>query len=134
MKSLPSFRSARASDGGFFKLFKHISERNIAMTAPVIRSGADMSFLYSSTAIGSLGTTDTGVIVEDLPTKQVLSVGCRGNPSEEEMAALARTVLDAEVKARGLTVRGPFLQLSYNSPMVPRDRCFYEMSLEVVEK
>ena len=143
VKTYPAHRLARVtaeggSNGMFMKLFRHIERNDIKMTAPVEMSWPQegekpsrdpdaMAFLYGSTAIGEPGADaeDPGVIVEDIPEMQVVSIGLRGGYDaktfrrghEQLEAWLAE---HPEWKPAG----GP-RTLGYNSPFVPN---FFKVS------
>jgi len=104
IKSYPSVRRAEwvtkggsnlGMNVGFWPLFNHIKQRDIAMTSPVemdypgvfpdimssdepVRDGeATMSFLYRSSALGPVGD-DGKIVIRDTAPVTVLSVGVNG--------------------------------------------------------
>ncbi len=136
VKQYPAYRAARAKGrSSFFTLFGHIQKNSVAMTAPVEMtmddggSVTDMAFLYESKSLGRTGS-DGEVTVVDHPAATVISFGLRGEPSDEVLA-LARTAIEARMRADGMTVAGPWRRLGYNSPMVANERRFSEIQLPV---
>ncbi len=100
LKQYPAYRAAtvqvrgelaKAPSRGFSTLFRHISDNDISMTAPVetrypaatLRPGtisegdAAVSFLYRSVDVVPQ-TVAQNVAVEDMPSMVVVSVGVRG--------------------------------------------------------
>merc|ERR1712185_641722 len=86
----PRYRMARAdmgmgrSNGAFFTLFRHISDRDIAMTAPVEMTmdkdrgrAVDMGFMYRTPDMGAAGEAGR-VMVEDIQPMTVVTIGVRG--------------------------------------------------------
>jgi len=136
LKEYPRYRAARAQGGGsFMTLFGHINRNQVAMTTPVEMTmddgmdAMDMAFLYGSTDTGRAGR-DGAVEVIDLPPVMVLSLGIRGEPSDEALR-LARAAIEARMKAEGLVQNGPWRRLGYNSPMIDNDRRFSEIQVPV---
>lgn len=135
VKEYPSYREAvvtsevgDSKQGVMFReLFSHIKKNDIAMTAPVnmtydpsddkpvMRS---MAFLYDVPERGDV-VAEGKVIVRDVGTRQVVSVGVRGSYSDDPFdAALGKlkSWLDAQQK---YAADGPPRYLGYNSPFVP---------------
>lgn len=141
-KRYPRYRAARAEQGNqmgaFWKLFQHIKTNNIAMTAPVEMTMdgdmrmTDMAFLYGSTGQGRAGAQG-GVDVIDVESTTVLSIGMRGENSEERIA-LAKALVEARRKALGLETAGEWRMLGYNSPMVSASKRFWELQIPVAKK
>ncbi len=142
LKRYPVYRMVRAdvsgsgSGGAFWKLFTHIQKGDIAMTAPVemgwsgTEREASMAFLYGSTELGATGL-DGSLEVLDVEPLWAISLGCRGDATRAEVAA-AHTELQRWLDARGdLVVVGALRTLAYNSPMVPRERRYFEVQLQV---
>lgn len=157
LKTYPSVRraeyTAKGSSNfgmnvGFWPLFNHIKEREIAMTSPVEmdyrpsgeRTPLDpmkdadgswtMSFLYRSADLGPTGK-DGRVSVVDTPEVTVVSVGMRGaygmgavNAGLEELRAWFRGQEEWEPagEARGL---------NYNGPQVPMRSKWSEVQVPV---
>lgn len=145
LKSYPAYRMARAENdwtqrtGAFWKLFRHITSRDIAMTAPVEmtwEAGGErlrersMAFLYGRPDLGSTGRAGD-VEVLDVPAAQVASLGLRGRPSAREVAA-ARAELLAWIAERGdLEPCGELRVLGYNGPSVSDRRATSEVQIPV---
>jgi NADH dehydrogenase [ubiquinone] 1 alpha subcomplex assembly factor 1 len=142
LKLYPHYRMVRAdmsgsgSQSAFWKLFKHIQAGEIAMTAPVEMAWSDadreasMAFLYGSTEIGTPGPNGE-LEVLDIKPLAAISLGCRGDATRAGVAA-ARVELQRWLEARGdLVVAGELRTLGYNSPMVARERRYFEVQLPV---
>ncbi len=148
LKRYPAYRMVRAnmgragSGGVFWRLFTHIRRGGIAMTAPVEMgwsgTGIDareisMAFLYGSPELGATGS-DGPLEVLDVPPLWAVSLGCRGEASAARIVAV-RSELARWVASRGdLEVVGDVRTLAYNSPMVPRERRYFEVQLPVQSK
>jgi hypothetical protein len=146
LNEYPAYRLARtpvqADDGAaFWRLFRHIQSREIAMTSPVemtYRDGdskpqeVEMAFLYRSLEQGEL-ERDGEVEVVDMPAQRVLSIGWRGDINEENVAA-ARRLLDAwlETHASEYRVAGRMRVMGHNSPFVPLEKRYFEVQLPIV--
>jgi hypothetical protein len=128
-KEYPAYRCATDPAGQFGALFRHISTRSIAMTAPVISSlsSPEMSFLYASTAFGSQGS-DGRVLVQDHPPATVLSIGIRGST---DGLPLAMRVLEGALEGGKYVRMGSPRVLGYNSPMVPQERKYWELQIPI---
>ena len=135
-KSYPKLRLAEAKN--FFTLFTHITSNDIAMTAPVQMefevsdqgraTQESMAFFYGSPGIGKAGKVGP-VEVVDKEALEVVALGIRGRPSPNEMrdaqSRLEKWIsYEADYKAAG-----PIRLMGYNSPMVPRDRQFFEIQI-----
>jgi hypothetical protein len=142
VKEYPAYRKATASGmGEFWKLFGHIQQNNVAMTAPVEMDYGDakaqkpgersMSFLYGSPELGTAGSQGD-VAVSDVPAMKVVSIGCRGNRTAAAVTAAQRKLLDylSEHKDK-YAIAGPIRVMGYNSPFVPRDKNFFEVQIPV---
>ncbi len=141
LKPYPRYRLARAAmDGGnntaFYQLFNHIKRHNIPMTAPVeieYTAAGDqaerrsMGFLYQHDQQGELGP-DGPVSVEDVPAALVLSIGQRGWTTPETLQA-AETRFERWITTHQAQVEpaGPLRVMSWNSPMVPAAKRYYEI-------
>ena len=142
VKEYPAYRKATATGmGEFWKLFIHIEQNKVAMTAPVEMDYGDakaqkpdersMSFLYGSPDLGKAGSQGN-VAVSDVPAMKVVSIGCRGSQTAASVAEAQRQLLDylAENKDK-YAVAGPLRVMGYNSPFVPRDKNFFEVQIPV---
>ncbi|MBI1380977.1 MAG: hypothetical protein GC161_07815 [Planctomycetaceae bacterium] len=144
VKRYPVTRLARAemgagSFGPFMSLFRHISQRDIAMTVPVEMElegerarEVSMGFLYQGTDVGKLESDGTVRVIDVAPATFV-SLGQRGNTS----AARTRAALDelrAYVAARDhLAPTGSDRVLEYNGPSVRGNRRYYEVQMGVLD-
>lgn len=144
VKRYPVTRLARAemgagSFGPFMSLFRHISQRDIAMTVPVEMElegerarEVSMGFLYQGTDVGKLESDGTVRVIDVAPSTFV-SLGQRGNTS----AARTRAALDelrAYVAARDhLVPTGSDRVLEYNGPSVRGNRRYYEVQMGVLD-
>ncbi len=141
LKHYPSVRRAEyggdagAGFRGFFPLFRHISRRDIAMTAPVEmdfeEDGTTMSFLYRVPELGPTGEAENGVRVVDTEPALVLAIGMQG-PRNQRTIDAARQKLDAwlaESDAYTATDRARWV--GYNGPSVPVRNQWWELHLFV---
>ncbi|MEM1011835.1 MAG: hypothetical protein AAGI46_06400 [Planctomycetota bacterium] len=133
-----------AEQRAFFPLFRHISTRDIAMTAPVVMTGStvggdevegSMAFLYRSPDLGPVGDAEEGVVVEDTEPGFFLSAGFQGSRRqgalEEARVQLVET-FEATLAQQGWRlVDGPVRLLGYNGPAMPRDRQWWEVQVPV---
>ena len=131
-------RDVRVPELAFYPLLAHIKSRQIAMTSPVemdYAEGADglrretMSFLYRRPDQGPAGTTETPVVVRDLPETCVLSLGVRGGLGAEEIEsslAKLRALIAAHPEWRAA---GEPRTLQYNSPFVRYDARWCEVQI-----
>lgn len=131
---------------GFFPLFRHISNRDIPMTAPVEmeypalgsgagRAGGDgwtMAFLYESDADGPTGSFESGVIVEDAAPIVVLSIGVRGSYAIGPLRArVAELEAWLEASAEWVRGEGPVRVLQYNGPSMPPGNRWVEVQVPI---
>jgi len=129
--------------GAFWPLFRHISRRDIAMTAPVVMTGdmagedrgaASMAFLYRRAELGPTGAAESGVRVEDTTRITVLSIGFIGDRSdrrpERERQRLESWLEQQPAGGRWTAIGGPRL-LGYNGPDIPVARRWWELQLPV---
>jgi hypothetical protein len=136
-------RGRRGESSAFWPLFQHISGRGIAMTGPVVMTGAmagdaegeaSMSFLYRTAEQGPTGAAERGVTVEDTTTITVLSVGFQGSRSRErllDLEARLQTWLDGQPAGdRWMRIGGPRL-LGYNGPDTPWAKRWWELQVPV---
>ena len=140
-KDYPAYRKARASGTTrFWTLFRHISQNNVKMTAPVEMDFGDpvaetfregtMSFLYERPDQGSAGEHGS-VEVVDVPAMRVVSIGCRGGRTSAAVMEARRKLLRHLAGNKDYVVAGPMRVMGYNSPFVPRDRSFFEVQIPV---
>lgn len=142
VKQYPAYRKATASGmGEFWKLFRHIKQNDVQMTAPVEMDYGDplaakssersMSFLYERPDQGATGKQGS-VVVVDVPAMTVVSIGCRGERTTVAIAeARDKLVKWLEEKKGDYIPAGPMRVMGYNSPFVPRDRNFFEVQIPV---
>lgn len=131
----------RQSTRTFWPLFKHIQERDIAMTAPVemdyegmtASSTPDswsMSFLYRTPDLGPTGE-DGPIEVYDTEPVTVVSIGVRGRLDEAQL----RTALDTLERWLGTSDEwrpaGSPRTFGYNGPMTPAWDRWWEVQLPV---
>jgi hypothetical protein len=118
IKKYPAYRKAQASGGdAFWKLFTHIKNNDIAMTAPVemtfqsegppVGQERAMAFLYSSVELGQAGTQ---------------------GPVDARATERLRIWLTEHEAYRQA---GPVRIMGYNSPFVPPERQFFEVQIPV---
>jgi len=138
-KKYPAYRAAftleQNPNGGFRRLFKHIKNQNVPMTAPVemkldatqkrANQMAEMAFLYRQKNLGKPGVDQGEIEVRDVPARQALSYAWQGPRSDAAMAA-ARKAIDEELAKQNLTTTG-YRLLAYNSPFMPRGRQTHEL-------
>ncbi|WP_152051220.1 heme-binding protein [Tautonia marina] len=155
IKQYPAYRSAwtkgdamsmRSGDMLFFWLFRHISERKVEMTAPVINTYLDpeiavdpslrgdlsMEFLYERPDQGEAGKGVGPVEVKDFAPMTVVALGFQGVMTPEEMADGVKR-LQTWIKEHGeeWTEAGPPRRLGYHGPMTPADRQLWEVQIPV---
>jgi hypothetical protein len=144
LRDYPAYRLARTSMRGgamaaFWPLFRHIQQRDIAMTTPVQMDwtpgrehtrAASMAFLYGAPALGPTGR-EGEVEVVDQPPVTVLSLGARGYDRPARIAEM-RARIDGWLAANPEWVAaGPQRTMNYNSPSVAEDRRYFELQLPV---
>jgi uncharacterized surface protein with fasciclin (FAS1) repeats len=151
VKSYPAHRLARtqiagakADDQAFFTLFRHITDREIAMTVPVEMTYGKvntsrarpqaMAFLYESQAIGEIGQQGE-VHVADVPAATVVSLGMCGDYTDDALAH-AQSLLQNWLKQHQdrYEVQGSLRVLGFNSPMVPVAERYFEVQIPVQDK
>ncbi|MEQ9461832.1 MAG: heme-binding protein [Phycisphaeraceae bacterium] len=133
----------RGEGSAFWPLFQHIQSRDIAMTAPVVMTGAmagdnadqsSMAFLYRSPELGPTGEAERGIIVEDTPHTTVLSMGFIGRENRQRLSEL-RTDLDQWLADQQgpdhWVIDGEARLLGYNGPDTPRRDQWWELQLPV---
>lgn len=157
-KQLPAYRMAvtdredRGDRAMFWRLFTHIQDRAIPMTAPVemtlgpdgpetdaeaaARTGRPvrMGFLYPDTDTGSEGEAGGGVAVVDVPPMEVLSFGFFGDRDADRIAA-AQATISAELadnsELAAFEAAGPFRLFGYHGPATPMASRFHEVQLPI---
>ena len=149
VKSYPPVRAAWVRPGGqrnrqFMTLFRHIKDRKIAMTAPVVMEYASeaaaspakmdspdaMAFLYRRTDQDEAGKFGSVGVTNDVPV-QVVSIGVKGAYTEgrfRKAAAKLRDWLKANSQWRPA---GPPRVLAYNSPFLPFWMKYSEVQIPV---
>ena len=147
IKSYPAVRAAwiRASAGNnrqFMTLFRHIQDRQIAMTGPVVmgypaetaekqmESSDSMAFLYrrlDQAATGQFGP----VQVEDEGPLRVVSIGLTGSYREKNFQTAAVKLRDWLRVHKEWEPVGPVRVLAYNSPFMLFWRKYSEVQIPV---
>jgi len=140
LKRYPAFRFAVTEQDGlaFWRLFAHIKNHNVRMTAPVVMTLAEdgkqpvlMAFLYERPDQESL-VEEGRVSVRDQVPGWFVSTGNRGERNE-------RTLKDAQERLRTWLswfgteweIAGSPRVLAYNSPFAPRDQTYWEYQVPV---
>ncbi|MEM1355715.1 MAG: heme-binding protein [Planctomycetota bacterium] len=144
VKVYPEYRAAYAEgDAAFWLLFSHIQSRDIPMTTPVEMAmdhtpegyeRVNMGFLYQSTEVGETGEAGA-VEVIDVPAMTVVSFGTHG-PVRKTTYDTAIELIEAKIETLdGWRSTGKLRMLGYNSPMIPREKQYFEIQviLEEVE-
>ena len=138
-KKYPAYRAAftpgASPNFGFWRLFKHIKQHEIPMSAPVEMKldGAttqslrmeQMAFLYQSREVGEPGADGARVEVRDVPAQEALSYAWQG-PRDDAAIAAARAALDAGLAKQNLKAAS-YRLLGYNSPFIPRTQQTHEL-------
>lgn len=138
-KNYPAYRAAITADsnsnGGFWRLFKHIEKNEIPMTSPVEMKMDDadpsgmkmeeMLFLYQSPKVGKTGADGAQIEVKDMPALRTLSYAWQG-PRDKAAIARARQAIDAELAKNKLKATG-YRIFGYNSPFIPRGKQTFEL-------
>ncbi len=146
-KTYPLARSySAAGPNAFFKCFMYLQQKKHEMTAPVVmdyaaegtpRPGAGvpvpvkrMHFLLEKVALDE--PQEKGPIkVADMPQMRVLSIAYQGELTPKKTAELEGELAKALEDRPELRAAGERRILGYNSPMVPRDKVFWEVQLPV---
>ena len=145
VKHYPAYRSgtvsyrgklANAAESAFNPLFRHISENNISMTAPVEaryplstlwvgkegppdeQGEAEVSFLYRNPDVNPQQIAQ-GIRVEDTAPMTVLSIGVQGNYSYGSYQQYVGQLRDWLSQHTDHKVVGPPRRLFYDSPFIP---------------
>jgi hypothetical protein len=155
IKRYPAYRSAvakgegmtsRSGDMMFWALFRHISQSNVEMTAPVIntyktpgliekagtRGDLTMEFLYEKPDQGKAGAGVGAVEVVDHPAVTVVALGIQGGMDDDQMREglnKLRSWID-EHKAEWVE-DGPPRRLGYHGPGTPVARRLWEVQLPI---
>lgn len=125
--------------GAFWPLFQHIKDNDIAMTAPVQvdwseagerQRPARMAFLYGDPS-KQPAQVGKDVSVENLPPTTVLSLGAIGEERNDVVAAMRERLLGWLRDNPQWVAAGPLRTMGYNSPMVGRDRRYFEVQIPV---
>lgn len=151
LRHYPVYRMVRTnmskggSNGAFWPLFRHIESNGIAMTTPVQMDWSkktdeaaerpmQMAFLYGDPAITPKNIAE-GVEVVEVPALTVLTIGAIGDDRRERVDELHQR-LEAFLAAQSdaWQVAGPLRTMGYNSPMVSRDRRYFEVQLPVQKR
>jgi effector-binding domain-containing protein len=129
-------KTAEDSDGDkalFGRLFSHIKDNDIPMTAPVEMTyvgGPDgqkdpgmerqsMAFYYRDQTVGSAGAAGD-VEVVDVPALTVVSIGLKGSYRESDFRkAYAKLLRWLDEHRDEYTATGNVRVLAYNSPFMP---------------
>ena len=143
IKEYPVYRAARVGGAGmqnvaFMRLFAHIKQNNISMTAPVemaidgdTAKRQSMAFLYGNKTLGKAGTMTGGVKVLDLPARNYVSIGLSGAESPAAIKAAVTKLKKWLSNNQQYSADGEPRLLGYNSPMVPRDKRFWEVQIPI---
>jgi hypothetical protein len=150
-KSYPLCRTYSATgNNAFMRCFRYLSKEKHEMTAPVIMDYKDRAEPAASRPIGDFDAGEVDrmhfilgnpsidepkregvIVVADMPKMRVLSIAVQG-PRSAQVLAEAERKLDAEItKRKELVAAGPRRVLGYNSPMVPREKAFWEVQIPI---
>ena len=144
IKRYPAYRMAQTESeerSAFWTLFKHIKRNKIAMTAPVEMgyesTGAakpvqsSMAFLYGNDSLGKAGS-DGAVRVVDVLPQMVVSVGVRGNRTQNKIVTARKSLLKwIEDNSSTYRIAGEMRVMGYNSPFVPAGRKYFEVQIPI---
>ena len=135
-------RDSDSQDGMFMRLFRHIDERKIPMTAPVTLAYGDddataqrpqqaMGFYYPRPDTGQAGSAGS-VAVVDVPPVTVVSTAVAGAYTEDRFRrAIARLRRWLDGHRGQYVAAGPPRVLAYNSPLVPWFLKYSEVQIPV---
>ena len=141
VKQYPAYRAAtvqvrgdlgKAASRGFSPLFRHISDNDISMTAPVetryptatLQTGAisegdaAVSFLYRSLDVVPKEVAQN-VQVEDMPPMTVVSIGLRGGYGYGVYTRGVQQLQDWLTAHPEYEVMGPPRRFFYDGPFIP---------------
>ena len=146
IKTYPAARAAWTEQASgrnsqFSTLFRHINDKRIPMTAPVVMvypegdaaaldEPAAMAFLYRSTSTGTVGPAGTVTIRDDEPLR-VVSVGRKGMYSKSNFRASADQLREWLRGHPEWVAAGPPRVLAYNSPFMPFWMKYAEVQIPV---
>jgi hypothetical protein len=151
-KTYPLLRSYSATGpGAFMKCFGYLTVQQYKMTAPVVmecKPGAvpgqqadddmpvpieRMHFLLEKNSLDE--PKDAGPIkVADMPSICVLSIAFRGEATPEAVKQ-GQAAIEARLKdMSGVQRGGEYRILGYNSPMIERDKNFWELQLPIQDR
>lgn len=146
VKSYPASRMAVAAGGDergqFNRLFRHIKQQDIPMTAPVDMTydrswlegekmgRGQMGFYYPAADIGQLGTMDD-VQVVDVPAMTAVSLGVKGSYSAKSFTKALVKLRQWLAEHKEYEAAGPPRVLAYNSPFVLWFRKYAEVQVPV---
>ncbi len=150
-KSYPLSRTYSAEgDNAFMRCFAYLAKNQHEMTVPVIldyrRRGADaapaaddnlqgmavdrMHFILEKPSLDE-PKQDGPVTVADMSKLRVLSIAYQGRMTDEALAEAESKLKDALKQRKDLIAAGEKRVLGYNSPMVPRNKQFWEVQIPV---
>jgi hypothetical protein len=152
-KKYPLCRTYSApGNNAFMRCFSYLAKQKHEMTAPVImdykpkadaseNQAADVDFMKVDRMHFILEKPsldepkqDGPVTVANMPQMRVLSIAYQGGMSAARIADAER-MLEAEIERRKTVVAtGPKRVLGYNSPMVPRDKSYWEVQIPIKER
>ena len=144
LRDYPAYRMARTDmqgrNGGFWTLFNHIKQNEIAMTSPVQMDWAQdsasprpvrMAFLYGDPELQPEHKAEAVDIVEVAP-QTVLSLGANGSDRGPQTAAMKRRLETWLARADcPVVATGPARLMVYNDPMTPQSRRYFEVQIPV---
>ncbi len=124
----------RGSTAAFWPLFRHIQQRDIAMTSPVETDYSDdgwtMAFLYRQTDQGPEGQAGS-VEVFDAPPVTVIAIGVRGDLDSSGLNERIESLRSWVESSGDWVVAGDPRKLSYNGPDVRAARRWHEVQLPI---
>lgn len=124
----------RGSTRAFWPLFRHIQQRDIAMTSPVEmdyrEEGWSMAFLYRQADQGPEGVSEN-VRVYDAPAMTVVSIGVRGDLSAAQLDQNITRLRSWVEGSPDWVAAGDPRKLSYNGPDVRAARRWHEVQLPI---
>ncbi len=132
-----------ASNVGFFKLFRHIQSKDIAMTAPVemdygglaldgeLEDGSwSMAFLYRDKDLGATERDGDVTVIDSVP-RVYLSAGALGSYGLKSALQVLATLRSALLALPALEPAGPIRVLNYNGPDVRDGKKWFEVQIPV---
>ena len=152
-KSYPLCRTYSApGNNAFMRCFAYLSKQRHEMTIPVIldyrpkpdareaqpanmdfMDVARMHFILEEPSLDE-PKEDGPVTVADMPRMRVLSIAIQGAMSAEKLGEAERKLEAEMARRKNITAAGPKRVLGYNSPMVPRDKAFWEIQVPIRER